>query len=85
MLFTLKIDPFGRIVIPKKVRDDLNLSTHSELQMKLQNGEITLKAKSQDSPVRMNDQVLTYTGGSSNKIDWSPKGMREARIQDLVT
>ncbi|WP_339094820.1 AbrB/MazE/SpoVT family DNA-binding domain-containing protein [Deinococcus sp. VB343] len=40
--FTLQVDKFGRVVIPKKVREALNLREGSTLQADMRDGELTL-------------------------------------------
>ena len=44
--FTLQIDKFGRVVIPKKVREALGVREGSTLEATVSGGELTLKGES---------------------------------------
>lgn len=43
--FSLQVDKFGRVVIPKKVREALNLRAGSTLQADLRDGELHLRGE----------------------------------------
>lgn len=44
--FSLQIDKFGRVVIPKKVREALGVKEGGTLEASVSGGELTLKSES---------------------------------------
>lgn len=81
----LKIDKFGRVLIPLEIRGKLGLITGSGLKLIEDKGQITL------SPIRVEESslfkkknnILVYTGKLESKKaleNWE-KQIREDRIQ----
>jgi AbrB family looped-hinge helix DNA binding protein len=63
----IKIDDYGRIVIPKNVRDRLGISSGSTLEVEVRSegeaGEsITLKPKGQEPPLQKKGELLVHSG-----------------------
>ncbi len=64
------IDRFGRIVLPKKLRDDFNLEPGSQIQIEKSGQKIILKPIHSEPNLRLKDGVLVFTGiplGDLNK------------------
>ena len=64
------IDRFGRIVLPKKLRDDFNLEPGSQIQIEESGQKIILKPIHCEPNLRLKDGVLVFTGiplGDLNK------------------
>jgi AbrB family looped-hinge helix DNA binding protein len=64
------LDRFGRIVLPKKLRDDFNLEPGSQIQIEESGLEIILKPVHGEPNLRLKDGVLVFTGipfGDLNK------------------
>ena len=57
-----KLDRYGRVVIPKKVRDDLGLAPGDRLEIREGQGEIVLKPVSEDGHLVYKDGILVFTG-----------------------
>ena len=64
------IDRFGRIVLPKKLRDYFNLEPGSQIQIEESGQKIILKPIHGEPILRLKDGVLVFTGvplGDLNK------------------
>ena len=84
---SLKVDKFGRILIPQEIRNRLGISEGGALELQEEKGMIQLLV----SPVKNTDylkkknNILIYTGKLENKktiLDFEKK-MREDRIHYL--
>lgn len=63
----VKIDEYGRIVIPKSVRDQLGLESGSSLELEVQSGSndlasINLKPKGREPSLQKKGDLLVHTG-----------------------
>jgi AbrB family looped-hinge helix DNA binding protein len=84
-LLELKIDNFGRILIPQEIRGSLGLVTGSTLALTEEKGKITLSPvkKEESSLFKKKNNVLVYTGKLESKKsfeNWERQN-REERIQ----
>lgn len=68
----ITIDDYGRIVIPKEVRDQLGLESGSALEIRVDpadnaEGAITLTPKGQSPTLQQKDELLVHTGTLTDK------------------
>jgi len=81
----LKIDQFGRILIPQGIRENLGLVSGSILTLTEKEGKITLSPvkKDENSLFKKNNSVLVYTGKLESKKSFEnwEKQNREFRNQ----
>jgi len=59
----LTIDKAGRIVLPKPLRDELQLAPGDALQMDSSGGKITLRPVRENAPLRKKRGVWVYSAG----------------------
>ena len=59
---TTKLDKFGRVVIPKPIRDGLGLEPGAELEVEEREDGVLLRPADQDVPLEMENGILVYTG-----------------------
>lgn len=59
----LTIDKAGRIVLPKPVRDELQLSPGDALQLDTNGEEVTLRPVRENPPLRKKRGVWVYSAG----------------------
>ena len=78
------LDKFGRIVIPKQVRDDLGLSPGSVLKVEERAKEIVLKPVAESSPLILKDGILVFTGEVEGDIETILRRDREERSRRLT-
>ena len=77
------LDKFGRIVIPKKIRDDFSLTPGSTIRIEEGKNEIVLKPVEGEPSLTEKDGVLVFTGKILEDIDKKIKDIRDERIQVL--
>lgn len=74
-----KLDKFGRIVIPKKVRDDLGLQPGDRLDIREGEGGILLKPLHEDGHIVVKGGILVFTGTLEGNIPDVIRADREER------
>ena len=62
------LDRFGRVVIPKQVRDDLGLKPGTVLEIEEVEQEIILKPADREPHVAIKDGVLVFSGAAAGDI-----------------
>ncbi len=75
------IDRFGRIVLPKKLRDDFNLEPGSQIYIEESGQEIILKPIHGEPNLRLKEGVLVFSGVPLGDIDKAPAKHREERLK----
>ena len=85
MKFKAKIDNFGRIVIPKKIRDEFGISKSSEIEINTtDNDEIIIKPGASKPFVKNKDGVLVVCSEPFGPLKDILKGDREERIRTIL-
>ena len=56
------LDKFGRVVIPKSVRDELHLTPGTALSIEERNGEVVLRPTWETPPVIRKGGLLLFSG-----------------------
>ena len=79
----VEIDKFGRMLIPKEVRDHLGLKAGTVLQLIEQDHEILLKLPDQKTLLQQKNGVLVYLGEATSDIDSALSEERKKRLEDL--
>ena len=75
------IDKFGRVLLPKAVRDLLGLRTGTSLEIETEEDRIYLHVLSSDPLVADRDGVLIFRGGGDgDALDNALREMRDERI-----
>lgn len=77
------IDKFGRIVIPKSVRDHLGLKTGSILEVEESNHDIILKAIEHAPQIKMKEGVAVFMAKAIDDMDSVIQDEREERLKKL--
>jgi AbrB family looped-hinge helix DNA binding protein len=77
------IDQFGRIVIPKQIRDDLNVGPGSVLEIREETDQIILKPARGEQSIMVSDGVLVYTGVAATMLTDAIQKDREERTRRL--
>ena len=74
------LDRFGRVVIPKQVRDDLGLKAGAILQIEETKEKILLKPVREEPHVVVKDGVLVFSGTANGDIVDAIRSHREDRM-----
>lgn len=77
------LDRFGRIVIPKRVRDELGLDAGSVLQIEEAEGRIVLSVHRDEPDLVREDGVLVFTGEATGDLKGAVEAQRRRRMEDL--
>lgn len=75
------LDKFGRIVIPKKIRDNLGLTPGVIIKIESDGKEVVLKPLIEESPVEYQDGVLIFLGEATGNIEEQVNVMRNDRLE----
>jgi AbrB family looped-hinge helix DNA binding protein len=62
------VDKFGRIVIPRRVRERLGLNPGTKLGMELVRDQLVLKPMREEPSVVDKDGVLVFTGSATENM-----------------
>lgn len=78
-----QIDKFGRIVIPKSMRDHLGLRTGAVLYIEEQDHNILLKVAEHSQQITMKGGIAVYTGKAVDDIETAVQQDRNTRLNKL--
>lgn len=79
------LDKFGRVVIPKEIRDDLGLRPGEVIQIEESGDEVVLKPLREKSPLNIKDGVLVFTGSSTGDITGAVSSHRGERLKKMTS
>ncbi len=77
------LDRFGRIVIPKKIREDFHLQVGSPIRIEEGEGEIILKPVEGEPNLIKKDGVLVFSGKVVGNVETAIEEHREERNKML--
>ena len=77
------LDKFGRIVIPKEIRDDFNLKPGSLIRIEESEQAIILRPVAGDPNLRWKDGVLVFFGAPMGSLNKTLEQHREDRLKSL--
>ena len=78
---TLTIDKAGRIVIPKSLRDELNLSPGDTLELESEGNQVTLRPVRSASRLRLKKGIWVLGTGEKITLQDTNRVIREIREQ----
>ena len=77
------LDRFGRIVIPKKIREDFHLQVGSSIRIEEGEGEIVLKPVEGEPSLVKKSGVLVFTGKAVGNVETALEEHRQERNKML--
>ena len=77
------LDRFGRVVLPKSLRDDLDLEAGAVLEIEEVNDGILLKPILDKPHLVERDGVLVFLGRSSGDVTNAVEKLRDTRLRAL--
>lgn len=78
------LDKFGRIIIPKKVRNNFNLKAGTQFSIEESEQTIILKPIHDEPNLIVKDGVLVFSGTPTDNIGEALKKHREERARRLA-
>jgi len=80
-----KIDCFGRVVIPKGVRDRLGLHGGDSVEIMEQDGQIRIAALAEVKPIRRAEDGLLVLWAEPDSVEFDPvAASRESRLKEIL-
>ncbi|MBI1865511.1 MAG: AbrB/MazE/SpoVT family DNA-binding domain-containing protein [Nitrospirae bacterium] len=79
------LDRFGRIVVPKKIRDRLGLRPGSEIELDEHGSELVLKPAGRETPLKLEDGVLVFAGTATGDIMEAVRLHRGERLRKAAS
>jgi AbrB family looped-hinge helix DNA binding protein len=77
------LDKFGRVVIPKEIRDNLGLKSGEVLEVEESENEIILRPLRKKVPLHIKDGVLIFSGTATGDIMEAIRIHREERLRKV--
>lgn len=74
------LDRFGRVVVPKEIRDRLGLKPGTEIEIDEHGNEVLLKPVEHETPLQLEDGVLVFTGTATADLMGAIRTHREERL-----
>lgn len=78
---TTKLDQFGRVLIPKPIRDGLGLEPGMVLEIREEDDAIVLKPADPSPTLRVKGHVLVFTGEAQGDLRDAVRKQREERMR----
>ena len=75
------LDRAGRIVLPKSLRDELQLSPGDTLDLTVQGEEVTLRPRRSSTPMQKKDGIWVFSTGKPMASDETAEALRQLRAQ----
>ncbi len=79
------LDKFGRVIIPKKLRENLGISTETTLNISEEDKKIVIELVKEKAPIVNRDGLLVFTGKLDKKRSDLLKSDRNKRMRKLLT
>ena len=77
------LDRFGRIIIPKNVREDMGLEAGAVLQIEKQGEKIVLQPVQGEPQVVEKKGILVFTGGAVGDVGSALHEHRRSRLKKI--
>jgi AbrB family looped-hinge helix DNA binding protein len=75
------LDRAGRVVLPKKLRDELRLSPGDTFDLSIQGDAVTLRPRRSASPLQKKDGIWVFVSGKTLSAEEAAKALRDLREQ----
>jgi AbrB family looped-hinge helix DNA binding protein len=78
------VDRFGRVIVPKGIRDRLGLVPGSEMTIDEHENEVVLKLVDQGAPTKLESGILVFAGAAKSDITDAVRMQREDRLRKVA-
>ncbi|MDZ7766237.1 MAG: AbrB/MazE/SpoVT family DNA-binding domain-containing protein [Melioribacteraceae bacterium] len=80
-----KLDRFGRVIIPKRLREELGINPETKLNISEEGQKIVIELVKDKSPAVNRNGILVFTGKLDSKEKDLIKSDRNKRMRKLLT
>ena len=77
------VDRFGRVVIPKRIREQLGLHPGSPVRIEACQGEVRVIPQQDHSGLVVKEGVTVYGGTATGDLDDTLRSLRDLRLDQL--
>jgi AbrB family looped-hinge helix DNA binding protein len=81
----LTLDQFGRLLIPKEIREQLGLTIATQFTLAVQDGKLILEPLPQESKVYQSGTTLVVESEPIGNLETALEDLREERIREFIT
>ncbi|AFY91233.1 AbrB/MazE/SpoVT family DNA-binding domain-containing protein [Chroococcidiopsis thermalis] len=81
----LTVDASGRVLIPKKVREQLGINTQAQLSLEIEEGRIILQPISKEAETYYEEGVLVVKTEPIENLETIIDELREERINEFTS
>lgn len=75
------LDRFGRVVVPKDIRDRLGLRPGTEIEIDEKGNEVVLKPVEHEPALMVREGILVYSGTATGDLRGAVRAHREERLR----
>jgi len=79
------LDKFGRVIIPKRLREYLGINSETALNISEDNKRIVIELVKEKTPIVNRDGILVFTGKLEKKRSDLIRSDRNKRMRKLLT
>lgn len=79
------LDKFGRVIIPKRLREHLGINSETALNISEDNERIVIEVVKEKTPIVNRDGILVFTGKLEKKRNDLIRSDRNKRMRKLLT
>ena len=80
----LALDKFGRMVLPKRIRDDFHLKGGDRLEATEEGDCIVLRPLHAKQAIKSDDGILVFSGRPTGKLEKAVEDGRNERLHRLM-
>jgi len=77
------VDRFGRVAVPKEIRDRLGLRPGVELEIDEKENEVILKLVDHEPSLMVKEGVLVYSGKATGDLRGAVRAHRDERLHKV--
>lgn len=77
------LDRFGRVVVPKDIRDRLGLRPGAEIEIDEKGNEVVLKPVEHEPSLMVKEGILVYSGTATADLRGAVRAHREERLKRI--
>ena len=78
-----RLDRFGRVLVPKPLRDELGLRPGDELHVDIVDGALWIRSASLAGTFEVREDIVVYCGRRTGDLEVAVRSNRDERLESL--